>query len=83
MRVRYWAFSALAVALLCAAVWGQALRGKIDGAVKDPQGQFVPNAAISLRNLGTGETLTTTSTGEGTFTLSEVKPGTSSLSTEL
>lgn len=60
---------------------GQSLRGRIDGTVRDPQGQVVPNASILVKNTQTGEALTATSSGEGSFSVSEVKPGTYVIST--
>jgi hypothetical protein len=59
----------------------QALRGKIEGTVKDPQGQLVPNAAITVTNIGTGEKLNANSTDDGTFSVNEVKPGTYTIAT--
>ena len=64
-------------------VLGQALRGRIDGTVKDQQGQVVPNAAITVRNTLTGETLTAVSSNDGEFVLTELKPGVYSISAEL
>ncbi|NOT63571.1 MAG: carboxypeptidase regulatory-like domain-containing protein, partial [Acidobacteria bacterium] len=55
--------------------WAQAVRGRIEGTVRDQQGQLIPNAAIKVANLGTGETLTATSSSEGVFVIAEVKPG--------
>lgn len=62
---------------------GQTLRGRIEGTIKDPQGQVVPNAAVSVKNTATGESLTATSTNEGAFSISEVKPGTYTIAAEL
>lgn len=63
-------------------MFGQALRGRIEGTVKDPQGQVVPNVAITAINTGTGETLNATSTNEGEFVLTEIKPGIYKISAE-
>lgn len=81
MKVRF-------LLLLCAVLSSnvlssaQAVRGRIEGSVKDPQGQLIPNATITITNLGTGETLTATSSGEGVFVAVEVKPGTYRVSAE-
>lgn len=64
-------------------VFGQTLRGRIDGTVKDPQGQVVPNVAITVTNTGTGEKLNATSTNEGAFSVNEVKPGTYTINAEV
>ncbi|HMX30071.1 MAG TPA: carboxypeptidase-like regulatory domain-containing protein, partial [Blastocatellia bacterium] len=74
MKVRY-------LLLFCALLAGnvlslaQAVRGSIEGTVKDQQGQLIPNATLTVANTGTGETLTATSSGEGVFVVAEVKPG--------
>ncbi len=84
MRLRQLLFAmGLAVALCLTPVFGQALRGRVDGTVKDQQGQLVPNASVTIKNTGTGETVTASSTDDGTFTASELKPGTYSIATEL
>lgn len=50
--------------------------GRIEGTVKDPQGQVIPNAALTITNTGTSETLRATSSGAGVFVVAEVKSGT-------
>lgn len=57
-------------ALLCfglAAAWGQISTGTIVGVVEDSTGAVVPNAEITLRQTGTGETRHTRTTGSGEF----------------
>ena len=84
MRKRYlFVATALMVAVCSMSLFGQALRGRVDGTVKDQQGQVVPNASVTLRNTGTGETLKATTTDEGTFAASELKPGVYSITTEV
>ena len=63
--------------LLLLSIWasGQTLRGRIEGNVKDPQQQAVPNVKITITNAGTGETANLVSNSEGGFVLNEVKPG--------
>jgi hypothetical protein len=65
----------LCLLLFTASTFAQAVRGRIEGTVKDQQGQLVPNATLNLTNLGTGETLTATSSSAGVFVVAEVKPG--------
>jgi len=48
--------------------------GGITGRVTDPAGAVVPNANITLKNLDTGVTQTTTTTGEGTYRFNLLKP---------
>jgi len=65
-----------------ALIFGQAVRGRIEGTVKDPQGQVVPNVSLTINNVGTGETLQATSSEEGVFIVPEVKPGTYKVTAE-
>lgn len=53
----------------------QVVRGRIEGTIKDQQGQLIANAKLTIVNLGTGETLPAVSSGEGVFVAVEVKPG--------
>lgn len=62
---------------------GQVLRGRIDGTVRDPQDQVVPNAKITVKNLGTGSSVTVNSTDEGSFTVPELQPGNYVITAEL
>ena len=55
--------------------FAQAVRGRIEGSVKDQQGLLIPNATVTAINIGTGEALRATSSGEGVFVFAEVKPG--------
>ena len=63
--------------------FGQTLRGRIEGTVKDPQGQVVPNVAITVTNTGTSEKLTASTTDDGTFIVTEVKPGNYTVTAEV
>jgi Carboxypeptidase regulatory-like domain len=75
---------ALAVLLVSSGLmFGQTVRGRIEGTVKDPQGQVVPNASITITNTGTGEKLNATSSNEGAFSINEVKPGTYTVGAEV
>lgn len=71
------------VLIFCGLASGQVLRGRVEGTVKDSQGQVVPNVTITLTNTGTGETARTSSNGEGGFVFAEVKPGTYQVTAEL
>lgn len=61
----------------------QVLRGRIDGTVRDPQDQVVPNVKVTVRNLGTGSSVTVNSTDDGTFTVPELQPGNYVITAEL
>lgn len=75
-------FVAAFIGLAVGVSWGQALRGSIDGTVKDPQGRLVANATVVVQNVGTGEKITATSNSDGAFVFPEVKPGTYTITTE-
>jgi Carboxypeptidase regulatory-like domain len=49
---------------------GQSVSGTILGTVQDETGAAIPNATISVKNLGTGLEQSTTSDATGTYTLS-------------
>ena len=50
--------------------------GAIIGKVTDPQGAVVPNATITVTNLGTNNVVTVNATDEGTYRVSNLVPGT-------
>jgi hypothetical protein len=82
MKFRF--FIAAFILFLISADFGfaQGLRGRIEGTVRDPQGQVVPNVALTIANVGTGETLNVVSTDEGEFVAPELKPGTYKITAE-
>src|ERR1700761_36416 len=53
----------------------QTVNGSFTGAVMDPTGATIPNAAVSIRNPATGQTRETKTGSAGTYTLSSVAPG--------
>ena len=55
--------------------------GGISGSVKDPQGSVVPNASITVTNIGTNGTATVTTNSDGGFRVSNLQPGTYRLET--
>ena len=54
---------------------GQSSTGTIQGSVADAQGAVIPNASITITNLGTNRPITVTSNGEGLFSLPALDPG--------
>jgi hypothetical protein len=58
-----------------AAVFGQGLTGQVSGTVLDPGGNSVPNAAVTLLNVRTGQKYSALTQTNGEFLLSEVLPG--------
>ena len=82
-RILLGAFWLVLISAMSTIILGQTLRGRIDGTVKDQQGQVVPNTGLSVKNTLTGEVLTASSNNDGAFSLSEVKPGTYTIAAEL
>ena len=66
-------FICLLVALSAAA---QNITGTIQGTVTDPQGAAVPNATVAIRNVGTDDTRTVTTSSQGFYTATELQVGT-------
>jgi outer membrane receptor protein involved in Fe transport len=56
-------------------VMAQATTGTLKGTVNDPNGQAVAGAAITVKSEATGVELSSTSSGEGNFTVSNLPPG--------
>jgi hypothetical protein len=60
----------------------QSDRGSITGTVTDPQGSVVPNAKVTATNINTGEVREATTSGEGSYTMPELKADPYRLSAE-
>ncbi|MGH9847712.1 MAG: hypothetical protein ACREEM_54170 [Blastocatellia bacterium] len=56
------------LAVFSVTVSAQSVRGRIEGVVRDQQGQVVPNATIKAANTGTGAAFGAVSSSEGTNT---------------
>ena len=50
--------------------------GALSGAVMDASGAVVPNASVTITNVGTGTTITLKTNAEGRYTASNLTPGT-------
>ncbi|HSU24821.1 MAG TPA: carboxypeptidase-like regulatory domain-containing protein, partial [Pyrinomonadaceae bacterium] len=50
--------------------------GGINGTVTDPQGSVVPNASITVTNVGTNNSVTVTSNSDGGYRVANLQPGT-------
>jgi len=61
--------------LVASAAFAQSDRGIITGTVTDTSGAVVANAAIEAKHLETGAVFPTTTTGTGSYTLSELPVG--------
>src|SRR6266849_2178243 len=55
--------------------FAQSDRGTITGTVTDPSGAVVSNATVTATNASTGAVHSTTTSGEGDYTLSELPAG--------
>ena len=81
---RLW-MSGLVVALflfVCPATWAQTTYGSITGSVVDPSGSVVPDAQVTLTNVGTKETRTQQSLADGLYQFVNLIPGTYRLDVE-
>jgi hypothetical protein len=63
---RVWCWLVL-LALLGSPAWGQSTFGSIVGTVKDQSGSVVPNATVTLVNVGSSATHTVTSSASGSY----------------
>ena len=78
MRAFQLAFVLLVVAVLG---WAQSDLGSISGFVRDPSGATVPNAKVTAKNL-TGLERRATTTDAGYYTITNIPPGTYSITVE-
>ncbi|HMJ09193.1 MAG TPA: carboxypeptidase regulatory-like domain-containing protein, partial [Pyrinomonadaceae bacterium] len=70
------ASSLLAMALMLTfAAFGQSNTGSITGVVTDPNGAIVPNATVTITNVGTTETKTVTTDGDGRYEAPSLSTG--------
>jgi carboxypeptidase family protein len=72
-------FLAFVVSCLARGTSAQTVQGVITGNVTDPSGASVPNATVTLTNIGTGVSQTTTTESDGSFRFPLVPPGTYTL----
>jgi hypothetical protein len=64
------------VLLSTALLVGQTFRGTILGTVTDPSGAVVGGATVKVRNVGTGQERTATTSADGSYTVPELPIGT-------
>jgi carboxypeptidase family protein/TonB-dependent receptor-like protein len=64
------------IILTAATLVAQTFRGTILGTVTDPSGQVVLGATVKVRNVGTGLERTTTTSADGSYSVSELPIGT-------
>jgi hypothetical protein len=68
--------------LLPSLVPAQESRATLTGIVRDGSGSAVPNAAIAVRNVDTGEETRGASTGQGVYTIPFLRPGNYTITVE-
>jgi len=79
---KHFSFRLAAMALMClfiglGSVFAQStVTGGINGTVTDPQGSVVPNASITVTNVGTNNSVTVTSNSDGGYRVANLQPGT-------
>jgi len=76
----------LAIAVLVSVTslpaFGQAITGTLRGTVTDPNGGVIAGATVTAKHQGTGVTSPTTTSGEGLYVLSNLPPGTYTITVE-
>ena len=76
MKLNHRALLVVVLSLLFAApIMGQTHRASIRGTVYDINGGAIPNAQVTITNLGTGESRDATSDAEGGYGFSSLQPG--------
>jgi outer membrane receptor protein involved in Fe transport len=68
-------FVVVCVFMLSAMLVGQTFRGTILGTVTDPSGLLVAGATVKAHNVGTGLERTTTTSGDGSYSIPELPIG--------
>src|SRR5271168_4582209 len=72
----------IAAVSVCGLLIGQANRGGITGTVLDPTGAAVPNATITLTNLGTGQKSNQKASTAGAYNFPSIEPVTYGIEAE-
>ncbi|HEY7352723.1 MAG TPA: carboxypeptidase-like regulatory domain-containing protein [Terriglobales bacterium] len=72
----------LMLGILTSGAWAQGIFATLTGVVTDPSQSVVPNAKVTLRDLGSGSERQTVTNGGGYYTFASVPVGTYSLTVE-
>src|SRR5258708_14634882 len=72
----------LLLLVLSSSAWSQGIFATLTGVVTDPSQSVVPNAKVTLRDVGSGSERQTISNGEGYYSFASVPVGTYSLTIE-
>src|SRR5437016_13406214 len=73
---------AISILLVALGAFAQIQNGQFTGIVTDPSGAAVPNAKVTVTNLGTNLTVTTTTNNTGLYTARELPIGSYRISAE-
>src|SRR5216110_3536582 len=68
-------FAAFLVLAASGVAWPQSVQGVITGTITDPTGAVVPGATVTITNVGTNISQSTTTGGDGSYLFSLVPPG--------
>src|ERR1700751_1833565 len=74
--------SASILLLAVSAAMAQATTGTLRGTVADTNGAGVSNATVTVKNAATSDVKTSTTTGEGVFEVSNLQPGSYTVTVE-
>ncbi len=64
----------LLILAACVALIGQTNRGGISGTVTDSNGAVVPNAKVTIKNVGTNQATTVVTSSSGAFSVTSLEP---------
>src|SRR5438876_4183593 len=73
---------AISMLLVALGAFAQVQNGQFTGTVTDPSGAAIPNAKVTVTNMGTNLSVTTTTNQSGLFVVRELPVGTYKISTE-
>lgn len=80
ISIKFLALAVFCLLLSIGQIFAQStVTGGINGTVTDPQGAVVPNATVTVTNLGTNSVVTTTTDSDGGFRVTNLQPGTYSV----
>ena len=74
-KIKRFSYIAVVLLLTAAASFAQSNTGTITGQVQDQNGAVVPNATVTVTNLGTNETRTVQTNGEGIYEAASLPTG--------
>ena len=73
----------ISLVVLVLGAGAQVQNGQFSGTITDPSGAAIPNAAVTVTNLGTNLTVTTSSNGSGGYSVRELPIGTYKITVEV